>query len=340
MTDPSHPALVGESLAIRRMRALIAKVAPTDLPVLIQGPTGSGKELVAQALHYESKRRGRFVPFNVCAISETMFEDIVFGHVRGAFTGATTDSIGYLAEADKGTVLLDEIGALTLPLQPKLLRAIETREFRPVGGRLDRRSEFRVVASTNEDLMRMVDAGAFRSDLAYRLAGAVIQVPPLRDRIEDVPLLARHFAAAMSGTAGVSVHLASDAMDTLIDHSWPGNVRELRRVVEATVVLGERETIGRGEVLEALGQVNRSSGDPARNGFPRQRLLAILKQAGWDTAAAARLLGVHRVTVYRRMRQLGVTLPARIERDLSASVPLGMRPPSADAQGSGTHSNV
>jgi len=331
MTDRVAPILLGDSLAMRRVRAFIARVAGADLPVLIQGPTGSGKELVAQALHRASARPGRFVPFNVCAVSETMFEDVVFGHVRGAFTGAMSDSAGYLAEADRGTVLLDEIGGLAQSVQPKLLRAIETREFRPVGGRVDRYSDFRLVAATNEDLMRLVGAGRFRTDLAYRLSGIVIEVPSLVERIEDIPLLARHFAAGMSRVLAHEVTLGSDAVDVLVTEPWPGNVRQLRRVVEAAVVLAERSVVGRAEILAALGRGRGSSREGPAAAFRRQRLLDILGQVGWDTAAAARVLGVHRVTVYRRLQRLGVIRPVGDQRDAVAG-PDRRHPLAADSQ--------
>lgn len=185
--------LIGESLPMRRLRAHIASVARTDLPVLIHGETGTGKELVAQALHLASSRTGAFVAFNVCAIPEALFESALFGHVRGAFTGATGDSVGYLAEAHHGTVFLDEIGSLSLSLQAKLLRAIETRSFRPVGARQDRSSSFRVAAATNVSVEALVGGDSFRSDLVHRLCGDLIAVPPLREHADDIPCLVEHF---------------------------------------------------------------------------------------------------------------------------------------------------
>src|SRR3954470_19051267 len=192
-------AIVGDSSAIQQLRALIATVAPTRLPVLVEGPTGSGKELVAAALHQASGRRGRLVAFNVCAIGDALFEDALFGHVRGAFTGAANDSAGFLREADAGTVFLDEISGLPWALQAKLLRAVETGEFRPVGAARDARSDFRVVAATNEHLDDLVECGRFRADLKHRIGGVVISVPTLAERVDDIPDLTRYFARRATG---------------------------------------------------------------------------------------------------------------------------------------------
>ncbi|HJR63809.1 MAG TPA: sigma 54-interacting transcriptional regulator, partial [Gemmatimonadaceae bacterium] len=222
-----------------RVRELVRQIAPTELSVLIEGPTGAGKELVAQAMHAASRRSGRLVAFNVCAIAETMFEDALFGHVRGAFTGATSDAAGYLVEADKGTVFLDEISGLAMGMQAKLLRVLETREFRPVGARLDRRSDFRVVAATNEPLATLLAERRIRADLAYRLGGVVIQVPSLRERPEDVPVLACRFMERARASCGIAVRLSGEALHALQQYDWPGNVRELKNVVERAAVLAE-----------------------------------------------------------------------------------------------------
>lgn len=234
-------AIVGSSPPIRQVRDLIALAAPTTLPVLIQGPTGAGKELVAAALHAMSGRRGRLVAFNVCAIGDAMFEDALFGHVRGAFTGAVADSQGLLREADHGTVFLDEISGLNASLQVKLLRALEHGQFRPVGARSDCRSEFRVIAATNEEIGDLVDAGRFRADLAHRLGGIVIRVPALADRRTDIPCLVEHFLRP----AHCAVTVSDAALLRLVEHPWPGNVRELRQVVEWAAVLASQRPGGR-----------------------------------------------------------------------------------------------
>lgn len=304
-----EPMLVGDSAAIREVRVLVGRAAPTSLPVLIQGPTGSGKELVARAVHAASGRRGRFVAVNVCAIAETMFEDALFGHVRGAFTGATSDAPGYLAEADRGTIFLDEIGSLEVGLQGKLLRAIEEGEFRPVGGRDNRKSDFRVVSATNEPLNELIQDGRFRSDLINRLNGLVIRVPPLRERLEDIPLLVDYFLTRAAGQSS-EVTITSDALRMLQCYEWPGNVRELRHMIERAIALADGQVLGREEIMSAIRYGSGSLVFEAPQNSPyRQQLIEALVANGWDTAAAAAHLGVHRATVYRRMHRFGVRMP-------------------------------
>jgi DNA-binding NtrC family response regulator len=298
--------IIGESSAIRILRARIDRVARTNLPVLIQGPTGSGKELVATALHQLSGRPGPLVAFNVCAIGEAMFEDALFGHVRGAFTGAGEDRAGYLAEANRGTVFLDEIGSLYAAFQAKLLRAIETRQFRPVGARRDLTSDFRLVSASNEVLEVMVGSGRFRRDLAQRLSGVVLQVPPLATRREDIPLLVSHFMEHLVDQYGAK-EFTPDAFRVLKRHAWPGNVRELRQVIERVVVLSEHRVVRTKDIRAAIGLVR-----TVRDGVDahkRRRLLAVLNESEWDTMRAAERLGVHRGTIYRRMQRLGVQPP-------------------------------
>jgi DNA-binding NtrC family response regulator len=303
---------------MQRLRDLIARLGPTSIPVLIQGPTGSGKELVAKALHAASGRTGSLVSFNVCAISDSMFEDALFGHVRGAFTGAAQGSCGYLAEAHGGTVFLDEIGGVPPSAQAKLLRALETGSFRPVGAERDRVSDFRIVAATNEDVRSLVSAGAFRADLMHRLSGVVVEVPPLAARLDDVPMLAHHFAAELSH-AGLSQRALSDeAVSALAGYEWPGNVRELKMTVARAAILATGTVIGSDDVRLAL------AGPRAEQGLRRpslaladQQLVAALEQTKWDVDAAAASLGVHRATIYRRLARLGVSRQTAACRRLS-----------------------
>jgi two-component system response regulator AtoC len=305
--------LIGESPPIRRLRALIAKVAPTDLPVLVQGPTGSGKELVASAIHAASGRAGPLVAFNVCAISEQLLEATLFGHVRGAFTGAHEDVAGYLTEADRGSLFLDEIGGLPLALQPKLLRALETRRFRPVGARADRSSDFRVISATNDELDVLLARGSFRADLAYRLRVVVLDVPPLKERLEDVPLLVEHFLRGRCAADRSRRLLDPAALEVLRAHDWPGNVRELRGVIETALAIAEAPVVSAADVRDALAQgravATGAPPPPAEAAARRGLLLTLLEEAGWDTAAAARAMGVHRATVYRWMRRAGIAPP-------------------------------
>jgi DNA-binding NtrC family response regulator len=300
-----HDILLGSSIPIRRVRSLIECVAPTELPVLIAGPTGSGKELVAHAIHAASGRRGRFVAFNACAIAETMFEDALFGHVRGAFTGAMNSSPGYLREANGGTAFLDEISGLTVNAQAKLLRAVETREFRPVGAPADVRSDFRLIAAANEDIWDLQQSGRFRADLAHRLSSFVIRVPPLRDRMEDVPMLANAFLREIAGDSDICID--KETLMLLKGHHWPGNVRELRHVVRSAATLGGKGTLSPENVREAISWMA-----PEMTGMPSEsladrRLIEVLEQCGWNADEAAKQLNVHRTTIYRRLKRVPST---------------------------------
>jgi DNA-binding NtrC family response regulator len=296
--------LIGETPAIRMVRDMVARLASKRIPVLVHGPTGAGKELVAHSLHLRSGRTGNYVPFNVCAIADTMFEDTLFGHTRGAFTGAVAESPGYMAEADGGTLFLDEIGGLGMAQQMKLLRALETGQFRPVGASRDRRSNFRLVSATNEDLPALVDEGRFRADLLHRLSGITLQVPPLRDRRDDIPLLVHHFLAA--AFAGQPVRVSPGAMAALCDHDWPGNVRELRNALERISALVDFPEITATDVALALQPATLTS--PQRSAA-RDDLLQALEACEWDPQRAARALQVHWTTVYRRMRRYGIVRP-------------------------------
>lgn len=228
--DALASLLVGVSACMSQLRGVVAQLAQSRLPVLILGPTGAGKELVANAVHLASARKGGFVAFNVSALADTMFEDALFGHARGAFTGATGDTTGYLAEADKGTIFLDEISGLGLPSQAKLLRAIETQSFRPVGASRDKRSDFRIVAATNDDLLAQCDRALFRPDLYHRLAGVTVHVPSLAERREDIPVLMQAFLRSLSDDAAIV--FTAGALETFGNAEWPGNVRQLKHAVE------------------------------------------------------------------------------------------------------------
>lgn len=312
MSDLALARIIGDSAAIRELRAAISRVAPLRLPVLIQGPTGSGKELVANALHALSGRRGRFVPLNVCALPESMFEAALFGHVRGAFTGALADSPGYLTEADRGTLFLDEISGLPLPLQAKLLRAVETGEFRPVGARADRSSDLRVLAASNERIEGLVAGGSFRADLAHRLSGVVLTVPALRERAEDIPTLVRHFASE-DGQGNIA--FTAGAVRLLQTQDWPGNVRELRHVIERAIAFSGGTTIQRGDMLAVIGHRSAAGFDATRGNYlstERERLLDVLEAFAWDTASAAAQLDVHRATLYRWMQRLDIARPSSV----------------------------
>jgi sigma-54-specific transcriptional regulator len=301
--------LIGDSKPMRELRAVVERLAPTKLAVLIHGPTGAGKELVAQALHVLSRRRGQFVPVNIAAVPDAMFEDEFFGHVRGAFTGAIRDRVGLLAEADHGTLFLDEVGSFSATAQPKLLRVLETQQFRPVGARADQRSDFRTLAATNEDLEDLIGTQRFRRDLRRRLADCVLFVPPLVDRRDDIGPLAQHFAERAGGSRPLVI--TPEAHRVLNAYDWPDNVRELRQTIECALALGDGSRVDANGVCAALGS-RIGTKPPASHGaiaLDRQCLVRVLEECAWDTAAAARHIGVNRSTIYRRMWRFGIALP-------------------------------
>jgi DNA-binding NtrC family response regulator len=300
--------LVGDSLPMRRLRETIRTIAPTRLPVLIEGATGTGKELIAALVHKHSGRSGAFVAFNVCALGESMFEDSLFGHVRGAYTGALTDTMGFLREADGGSAFFDEISGLPVSLQAKLLRAIETGVFRPIGAARDARSDFRVIAATNEHLGDLVERGRFRVDLKHRISGMVINVPSLAERVEDIPSLVRYFAHRVACSP---VAIEASALELLMETQWPGNVRELKQVVDVALAFA-RDVLDVEAIRTAL--LHRSmrmlaSSETVDDRLERRELLTALQSVAWDVDRAAADLGVHRATLYRRMKRYGVEAP-------------------------------
>lgn len=295
--------LVGESLVMQRLRALVRRVGPAKIPVFVTGPTGAGKELVAHALHLSSGQRGSFVAFNVCAIADSMFEDAFFGHARGAFTGAVSDSRGYLAEGDKGTVFLDEISGLPLMAQAKLLRAIETQTFRPVGGCRDRQSDFRVVAASNENLSTLCELGRFRLDLFHRLAGITLRVPSLAEHREDIPLLVDTFLGRGKQNPKA---IDGQAIDVLMRQDWPGNVRQLKHVVELAAAFSDKDVIVRDAIQAALAADVAPPIGRLRDSEQARELLVVMEELHGDVALAAARLGVHRATIYRRLARLEV----------------------------------
>jgi len=321
--------LLGDSDVMVRLRDSVVRLAPCGIPVLIQGETGAGKELVARALHDLSGRKGRFVAVNVCAIPDAMFEDAVFGHVRGAFTGALGDHAGFLEEGRSGSVFMDEIGSLSMEAQGKLLRAVELGEFRPVGAKADRRSDFRLIAATNVDVWELVARGRFRADLGHRIAAAVLRVPPLREHLEDLPLLVEHFAARASVALARRAVVTPGAIEELGIHPWPGNVRELRHVVEVAIALAGGGSIGREEIRSSF-TCARTREEQSAHSLPRRRLLALLEACAWDTRQVSHKLGIHRATVYRRMRALGIALTGSAQRgnvgSAEADAPTSSRP--------------
>jgi DNA-binding NtrC family response regulator len=304
--------LVGESAAIRRVRDLVARAAAADAPVLILGESGTGKEVVARALHRRSARRDApLVPVNCAAIPADLLESELFGHVRGAFSGAHVARSGLFAQADGGTLFLDEIDELPLALQPKLLRALQEHRVRPVGGDAEVPFDARLIVATRRDLHAAVAAGAFRADLAYRIDVLRIELPPLRERGDDVLVLARHFLARAARESGRRVEaLSPAAARRLRAHSWPGNVRELENCIARAVALARWDRLTIDELPEPLRApavaparlVDEAALEPLET-VERRHILAVLARARNNRSLAAEILGVDRKTLYRKLRR-------------------------------------
>jgi formate hydrogenlyase transcriptional activator len=307
--------IVGKSAALHRVLQQVETVAPTDATVLISGETGTGKELIARAIHQLSPRRSQaFVKLNCAAIPAGLLESELFGHERGAFTGAIAQRIGRFELANRGTVFLDEIGELPLELQPKLLRVLQDREFERLGSPRTLRTDARLIAATNRDLAALVDAQQFRADLFYRVNVFPVHVPPLRERPEDIPLLVRHFAQQFARRLGKTIEtIPSDTMQGLLRYPWPGNIRELQNIIERAVILSP------GPVLQVpLADLK----PPATGASPqnhntleeaeRKHILAVLEETKWVLSGpngAAVRLGMKRSTLQFRMRKLGIARP-------------------------------
>jgi len=293
---PGAPPIVGRHPRLKAALRLLEKVAPTESTVLLTGESGTGKELFARALHGLSPRRaGPFVAVNCAAIPETLIENELFGHERGAFTGADRRQSGRFELARSGTLFLDEIGELGLPVQGKILRALEEKAFERVGGGQTLQADVRLVAATNRELEGMVAAGAFRSDLFFRLAVFPIELPPLRSRPSDVPLLARHLLASLCRRHGRDpVTIADDAAELLSQEPWPGNVRELSNVLERAAILAAGPVVRPADLRPLLGAV------PSE----RERFARALTASSGDKQQAAEALGISYRTLQRRIREL------------------------------------
>jgi transcriptional regulator with GAF, ATPase, and Fis domain len=314
---------VGESPALEGVFENVKRVAATSSTVLIQGETGTGKELIARAIHNLSPRQGRpFIKLNCAAIPLDLLESELFGHERGAFTGAMTQKIGRFEMAHTGTLFLDEVGDLPAALQPKLLRVLQEREFERLGSGRSHHVDIRLLAATNQDLEKMVGRNEFRSDLYYRLNVFPIALPPLRERQEDIPALAAHFVNVFSSRMGKQIECISDeTMEAFKSYSWPGNIRELQNLIERAVILAndgvlpnplpvsERETPIRLTVVTRLSELERAL------------ILNTLHGVGWviggQNGAAAKL-GVKRTTLIHKMKKLGIDRPMRLsEREVT-----------------------
>jgi formate hydrogenlyase transcriptional activator len=310
--------IVGCSTALMETLDLVRMVAPTDSTVLIEGETGTGKEVIASAIHAFSKRRDRaFIKLNCTAIPVGLLESELFGHEKGAFTGAIARKIGRFEAAHGGTLFLDEIGDIPLELQPKLLRVLQEGEFERLGSTQTQRVNVRLVAATNGDMGRLISEKRFRSDLYYRLNVFPISVPPLRDRAEDIPLLVTHFVAKYSARMQkVIEQIRAEVMDTLTFYSWPGNIRELQNFIECSVILTSGSTLYCPLARLGLGTQVLSPKEPITlEDLNREHIRRTLQQTRGvimgPNGAAARL-GIKRTTLYARMRKLGISRSNKI----------------------------
>jgi two-component system response regulator HydG len=304
--------IVGRSSAVQDVLDRVVRVAPTDATILISGESGTGKELVARALHVASRRGDKpFVPVNCAAITETLLESELFGHAKGAFTGATRARRGLFEEANGGTLFIDEIGETTPGFQAKLLRALQEGEIRRVGESTPVQVDVRVIAATNQDLRRAISERRFREDLFYRLAVVPIRIPPLRERREDIPLLAVHFLQRFVRRTGAQKTLTADAVARLVAHGWPGNVRELENIIEQAAALSRGAEIAAADIqIDGAGRVGeveeRRTLAAAVEDAERRTIEAALERCGGDVARVAREIGVSGTTLWRKMKRLGI----------------------------------
>jgi two-component system response regulator HydG len=333
LDDASDQLLVGTSPAMRKLRAALDRLASQDVSILIRGESGTGKELVARALHERgSRRKRRFVALNCGAIPDSLIDSELFGHTKGAFTGATTDRPGVFVEADGGTLFLDEIGDMPTAVQARLLRVLQEGEVRPVGGSGVRNVDVRVIAATHVDLTSAVEHGRFRQDLFYRLNVVVLTVPPLRDRLEDLPILAAHFLRKHTAGPGMQLSLSPDALDAMIAYPWPGNVRELENAIMHAIALHQGDVIvpeslpgaimarSNGKITATI-PVTSADGDDqlpplteakrrASAVFEKNYLTLAMERAKGSISEAARLAGLDRTNFRRLLQRHGIDATA------------------------------
>jgi two-component system response regulator HydG len=310
--------IVGQSASMQALGSILQRIAPSDVPILIEGESGTGKDLLARAAHAMSKRAaGPYVSLNMSAIPENLAEAELFGHEKGAFTGADQARQGFFAEAEGGTLFLDELGLLPLSLQPKLLRVLQDGEYIPVGSRKPRKGDVRVIAATNENLEAMVKAGRFREDLWFRLRVVPVRLPPLRERREDIPLLVEHFVRKHAlRLAREPILPDAGAMRALLDHRWPGNIRELEHAIERGLLLAQGPAITLADLppeLSATPAAEAAAGGDAggrykaaREAWERRFFEDVLREAGGNVTRAAELAGLHRSTLYEKLTRYGL----------------------------------
>ena len=314
------PAVLGSHPALRRVLEVVGRIATTPATVLVTGESGTGKSLLAREIHRASGRTGRFVEVACGALSETLLESELFGHVAGAFTGATADREGRFLQAHGGTIFLDEIATAAPAMQVKLLRVLQDMAFEPVGGSRTHAVDARVILATHESLEQLVADGRFRADLYWRINVVTVEMPPLRSRSSDIPFLAAHFLAAAAAKAGRRVEgFTPAALEALVSHGWPGNVRELEHAVARAAFLGRESLVDVCDLPPAvIGRGPVAAGDGGQRGAPplkaamavpeRQLILEALERSNWRRDAAARALGINRTTLYKKAKRLGMNL--------------------------------
>ncbi len=322
MNTSPVPFLIGEHPSMRRVYDLIQRVSDTDSSILIQGESGTGKELVAKAIHFLSPRaKESFVPINCGGIPSGLLESELFGHAKGAFTGALSSKIGKFELANKGTIFLDEIGDMSYELQVKLLRVLEERVVEPVGSNRKIAVDTRVVSATNKDLEKMIDEGKFREDLYYRLNVIPIQLPPLRERASDIPLLAEYFVRHFNKTKNRNISgISNKCMECLMAYHWPGNVRELRNIMEMMVVIKAEGNLDVADLPPKLTRSTERKAQPtlellgdegidlttAVTEYEKALIMESLRRTGWVKQQAAKLLNVNRTTLVEKIKRYGL----------------------------------
>ena len=315
------PDIIIRSGNMNDIMSLVRKVAASNAVVLVTGESGTGKELIANTIHHFSNRNGGpFIDISCAAIQDTLLESELFGYEPGAFTGARKRKLGLLELANGGTLFMDEIGEMSLTLQSKLLRVLETQSFFRVGGTKKVEVDVRFIAATNRELDQYVAEGKFRADLLFRINNFTIKLPPLRERPQDIPSLAEHFLAKVEGGSGVK--MGEEAMQVLMNYAWPGNVRELRNVIERAVILATGDTIQPEDLpmeLRTHSSITTHSDDPAQDGsaasleeLKRKQILAVLEQTGWHQGKASEILGISPSTLYRQLKSYGLTRSRRV----------------------------
>lgn len=303
----SMEGLIGESPEIKKVYELIKLVAPQDTTVMIRGESGTGKELIARAIHMNSPRRYYpIIPVNCGAFTETLLESELFGHEKGAFTGAQYRRKGKIEMANGGTLFLDEVGSVSPKMQIELLRVLETKQFTRIGGNEIVKVDFRLISATNENLEKMVEEGKFREDLYYRLNVFTIYVPPLRERRSDIPILANHFIQKFARQMNKPILKISDeAMEILLNHSWPGNVRELENAIERAMVVGKTSEIQPADLPFRWERVQQDDANSLEE-VEKNHILRMLKKFDWNISKTAAALKIDRVTLYNKIKKYGL----------------------------------